>query len=388
MGYAFAGVADDPSAIYYNPGGLTNVKGWQMMVGASILDINTEHTAKATGVNDEMASNYPVVPFFYLSQSREGSPWAFGLGINSPWGLVTEWKDDSFSRTYATESKVLMYQVNPTVAYALNDALSLGVGLDYVNIFETELNQRLPSLLNGSNEGHSKLTADGTAWGYNLGLHMKANDRHSFGLAYRSQVNVPVEGDLEIKDAATYTGTLLAGSSFNSGARTVLTFPQKVLLGYAFKASDRWTFSADYEWANWSRVENTKIEYQNPGSFLGGETNIRRDWKNNSNIGLGAEFAASDRLDLRFGAFAYERAVPSYTLESSIPDAGRFGLTVGSGFHLGRTTIDLGYNAIFFSDRDIDNNQGNALSGSLDGKYETMAHVLSFAVSQKFGGAN
>jgi len=124
-GFAFTGVADDASAIYYNPAGLVQSKGLQMMIGGALVQLNSEHTTPS-GTTDKMASNTPFVPYFYTSYSNPNSKWAYGLGVNSPYGLLTEWKDDSFSKFYATKSTVLMYMVNPTVAYSIFDNFSVG----------------------------------------------------------------------------------------------------------------------------------------------------------------------------------------------------------------------------------------------------------------------
>jgi long-chain fatty acid transport protein len=171
-GGAFTGVADDPSAIFYNPAGLVQVKGWQVMTGAAVLHIQSEHTTPS-GVKDEMVSHYPVVPYFYISRSKEESPWAFGVGVNSPFGLETNWKDDSFSKYYATLSKLLMFNVNPTVAYGINDKISVGGGVDYMDVYSVELNQRVP----GASDGYGKFTGDGKVWGYKLGILWKATDK-------------------------------------------------------------------------------------------------------------------------------------------------------------------------------------------------------------------
>ena len=111
---------------------------------------------------------------------------------------------------------------------------------------------------------------------------------------------------------------------------------------------------------------------------------IARDWNSTNNLGVGAEWKLNQTVDLRFGGLVYERVVPSGTMESSIPDASRWVLTLGSGFHFGSTSLDLGYNAVFFNNRTVNNNAGNAFS-SMDGKYETFINIFSLGVSHRWG---
>ena len=68
-----------------------------------------------------------------------------------------------------------------------------------------------------------------------------------------------------------------------------------------------------------------------------------------------------------------------------MPDSSRFGLTVGTGFHVKNTVIDAGYNPIFLKKRTINNNQENGLY-SQDGEFKTVIHVFSLSVTQKWGG--
>jgi long-chain fatty acid transport protein len=331
-----------------------------------------------------MASNSPIAPFFYLSYSGQDSPYAFGLGVNSPYGLVTEWKENSFSKYYATKSKLLMYSVNPTIAYAVNDKLSLGLGLDYFNLFDVELKSKA---INGGPlaDGNRRLSGDGTGWGYNFAINYKANERHSLGLSYRSQVNVIVEGEEEFTDISGFGALAAFAPSYNTDVQTEFKFPQTVTVGYGFRANDKWTFMADYEWANWNVVTETKLN-RSPSALNNAlPGSIPRNWKNSNNVGLGTNMKAKEWWDVRFGFVAYEQVVPSSTLEASLPDASRYGPTIGSGFRFGNTTIDLSYEHTFIKKKTVNNAQESALY-SQDGTFEGDIDVISLSLTQKWGG--
>jgi long-chain fatty acid transport protein len=387
LGISFAGVADDPSAAYFNPAGLTRVKGLGLEYGATLVALSSEHT-DPTGRKDSLAGNDPVVPDVYATYSQEGCPFAFGLGINSPFGLVTEWKDDSFSRFYATESKILMYQINPSVAYAVNEKVSVAAGIDYVNIFDAELNQQVLNLDFSfsplSNAGHGKFSGNGTGWGYNTAIHIKASDRHAFGLAYRSQINVIVKGETELTGLEQLTAFAFGGPSYRTDSRTELKLPQSVLFGYGFRPNEKVTIFADYEWVDWHSTKETKFDYSQNNASL--TQSIPRKWRDTSNVGFGVEWKACKMLDLRFGALAYEAAIPDATLDSAVPDTGRFALSFGPGLRFGNSRMDISYMAVFLQNKTINNNAGNA-SASMDGKFESMINVFGVGVSHRWGAA-
>lgn len=388
MGYAFSGLADDVSAAYYNPAALTSQKGSGLMVGASALDLSSRHTAPS-GSTDKSEKDQPVIPYFYASYSKDGSPFAFGLGVNSPFGLITKWKDDSFSKYYATKTELLMYQINPSIAYGVNKNLSVAVGADYINLYDVELNQRIVNLdlsLNPTaNDGNGRLEGDGRGWGYNASVFWKS-DKHSIGLGYRSQINVIVEGKTTLSNLSGATAFAFTGSPFISGFETRTTteikLPQRWLLGYAYKVNDRWVITADYEWAGWSADQEMRFSYDQNNALL--PQSIPRKWRDTNNVGIGSEWKATEKVDLRFGFLAFEDVVPSSTLDSTVPDSSRIALTTGAGIHFSDTRVDLGYSAIFFHNRSVTNNAGNTFA-SMSGKYETMINVVGLSVSHKWG---
>lgn len=383
-GFAYAGVADDAAAIFFNPGGLPQVKGWNLMIGASIIDFDSKHTSPS-GQTDSMVDNSPIVPYLYVSKSLSDSPWAFGIGLNSPFGLKTEWGQDSFSQYWATESKLYMYMVNPTVAYQINRIISVGGGIDFANVFDVDLNQQIP----GVSEGHGNFSGDGTGWGYNVGILLRPVERHSVGLAYRSQINVTVEGETSLTGGSTLAGAL-GTASYTTDAETSLRFPQSILVGYGFRPTDRWTFFADYEWVDWDSTDRTEFSYPtspvNTALTAAGllTSTISRQWRSTSNVGLGAEWKTNDWLDLRVGFSIYESPVPSETFEAAIPDGRRFAPSIGAGFNLGATSIDIAYLRSFLEERSINNNQGN-LFASMDGKFEGHIDVATIGISYAWG---
>lgn len=387
MGFAFSGLADDPSAAYYNPAGLTSQKGIGLMFGAAAIDLKSKHTSPS-GISDRSDKDMPVVPYLYTSYSSAQSRLAFGLGVNSPYGLITKWKDGSFSKYYATKTELNMFQVNPSVAYEVSKDFSVAAGVDYVNLYNVELNQKVLNFDFGfnptPNDGNGKLTGTGTGWGYNASMLFK-HGAHSVGLGYRSQVNVIVRGKTELSGLTGVTAFAFGGSSsYQTGTQTEIKLPQTWLLGYALQPNDRLKITMDYEWAGWSATKEMKFNYDQNNAAL--PQSIPRRWRDTSNVGVGTEWRATERVDLRLGVLAFEAVVPSSTLDSTVPDSSRVALTTGAGFHFKNTTVDLGYSAIFFKNRTVNNGAGNSFA-SMDGKYETMINAVGLGVTHRFGQA-
>ena len=137
---------------------------------------------------------------------------------------------------------------------------------------------------------------------------------------------------------------------------------------------------------DWNVVDNTLVTLDQSVGVVGSVIEYDRKWDNSNNLGLGTEYRANDMFDIRGGLGWYEQVIPDQTFETQIPSAGRWFLTLGTGIHLGKTTIDLGYNAVFFRDRDINNDVGNGIGVDIDGKYETMVNIFYLGLKQKWGG--
>jgi len=104
LGHAYAGgaaAAEDVSTIFYNPAGLVRLQKTEIVFSANVICPSTElndngsqpaafQTLGGTGGD---AGGCAVVPNVYI-----GIPftpkWSFGLGINAPYGLETEYDSD------------------------------------------------------------------------------------------------------------------------------------------------------------------------------------------------------------------------------------------------------------------------------------------------------
>ena len=126
-GNAFAATADNPSAIYYNPAGITQLEGHNFSVGLYLISADTEYTSP-TGGKAQTKTDFQPVPQLHYVFSPKDSPLSFGLGIYAPYGLGLDWGDNAPFRTLAQEGKLLYASVNPVVAWQVHPTISFGIG--------------------------------------------------------------------------------------------------------------------------------------------------------------------------------------------------------------------------------------------------------------------
>ncbi|MBU1912347.1 MAG: outer membrane protein transport protein, partial [Candidatus Omnitrophica bacterium] len=269
-GFCFTAQADNPSAVHYNPAGLTQLKGSQVTVGYVFEAPMFSVDSKATGDNVNMQKQVFYLPNVYFVTELKNENLRFGFGANSPYGLSTDWSNDSYTQYLSTESNVTMMNYNPTVAYKVNDFVSVGAGIDF---FTADVNKhRVVSPALSATGGDFQLKASDESWGYNFGLLLKPSEKHRIGISYRSEIDLTLKGTVSLDgltDIAPYfANTVFGGSSYTTAVESKSTIPRSIALGYAYQPNNKWTIEADVEWTDWSCVEEEFLTYPNetPGS--------------------------------------------------------------------------------------------------------------------------
>jgi len=371
MGNSFVAVADDASAVWYNPAAITELDKTQISLGSVMIAPQMEHK-NTNGDTDKIAKRLHVPPQFYATH-KLNEKFSLGLGINAPFGLQTNWGTDSNTSSIATLSDIKTFNYNLNAAYKVNEKLSLGAGIDYMTIDAT-LNKMIPTMI-GTKE--FELEGDGGDWGYNLSAFYKLNEKWNFGANYRSQVKINVDG------TAKFT-------TLNNSAKTELTLPDTLQIGAAYKANEKWLFSATADYTNWATYNKLYIKSKTilditTMSPLLPDTSIdTKKWKSVWAYRLGTEYKYSENLKLRGGIFYDFNPVREKYFENRVPDADRLAFSIGAGYTKGNMVFDFSYTYLHFVKRTIDDSTQDGDTNVLNGKYTAFAHLPAFSVSYKF----
>ncbi len=397
MGNTFVATADDPSAVFYNPAGLTQQKSPAVSIGFAPHIISSEYK-QDNGVTSNMEPNIPVVPNFYGTYPIQEGKWVFALGIHYPFGLKTQWSDTGPFRYVATESSLQDMQINPTVAYRVCDQLSVGVGAVNARmtaklkarVNSSALNTILSGVPTASPDGNKELNGTSSGWGYNVGLMVQPNENHSLGLNYRSQIQTRIKGKTELTNLSGATALVFGGDKYTVDTEADLNLPQSLLLGYAFKHGG-WTLETDAEWVDYSSVQQLGFDFKGEANatrlaVLNLGNPLPRQWHSSWNFGAGANYKFNDTWQARGGYFYFPESVPENTWDPSVPESARSGFTFGGGWTHSSITLDLTYCLIPFQKRTVHNAVGATSAATVNGEYSTTIHILSANVTYRFGG--
>jgi long-chain fatty acid transport protein len=231
QGAAFSAQADDPSALHYNPAGMTQLKGIQFSAGTLLIGGSIEFkSAQGPNVDGDLGgsiANPPPSTLFLTAHlpalGLKNLPnWTVGIGVTSPFALQVEYPDDSLIAPISTQASLPLIDIKPTLAYKLNNYISIGGGLD-IYTFASFLG-----------EGHAELqqnAAPGNPFGIPAGTGLEANGKDTalgfnasmlwtplrnaaekpilnLGFVYRNGANLNLDGDFlangaKVADAST-----------------------------------------------------------------------------------------------------------------------------------------------------------------------------------------
>ncbi|MDR2745332.1 MAG: TonB-dependent receptor [Desulfovibrio sp.] len=383
MAGSVVGLADDVSALAYNAAGITQLPGVNLMAGGALVaPLGTVKVEREGGSHYTTTKpNIWFMPHAYAGCQLNDDLW-LGLGVFSRFGLGNSYAQNWDGRYNVYDIGVQTISFVPTLAYRINDIFSVSAGPEilYANLY---MGTKVPMMSTSTGTIHDndmQLQGDGWGFGAHLGLHARLNDRWSVGLAYKSQVTLNVNGDIEFSEQG---GNFLTSplnpqrqhlpEARNTSAHTTLQLPDSVVLGVAYRPLDNLSLEADVMWTRWSTYNALNIYMDSGYASIN-----NKEWRDGWSFSVGAEYRPLDWLAFRAG-FQYETPVVNEEYaDYMIPTNGRQMLTLGAGVKWRDFTLDFAYahirvNPVNYDDTRSSGIRGNRLSRITGGNTENVA---------------
>jgi long-chain fatty acid transport protein len=380
MGNCAVGFRSGAPSLFFNPGAMAMEQNSSIMLGANFVNSNIQYAAPNSTYRAETSSPTGT-PFFLYGMYSINEKLNVGLAVVTPFGSTVTWGNEWEGRFALNELSLAAIVIQPTISYKVSDKFGIGAGLS-ISTGSVSLRRSIPLEAQNGQENYVLLEGSATpAVGFNLGAYYEASDKLSFGVNYRSKVDLTVEGG-----DATFVVPSLVQSRFEATKfDATLPLPSVFSIGAGIKPSEKLQLAVEWSMTGWSAYEELKFTYDAP--VLGNlETSSARNYNNASTFKFGAEYMATESLALRGGIYYDQTAVDDGYLTPESPDANTIGYTLGLGYTLGeRFTIDVHYLLVDKAER---TNVAAAGSGGIDGTYEAGANVFGFGLSYKFGASS
>jgi long-chain fatty acid transport protein len=412
QGTAFAAQADDPSALYYNPAGMTQLPGLQMSIGTLIVGGGYRYTDPAgTTYRADLDGTVAFPPpfNFYLTAGLQSldipvlKNVTVGVGVNTPYGLIINYPKNVPFSALDTFASLPLFAIKPTVAYKVNDWLSIGAGLDIYTFSGlageggAEIQAFVPP------DTNLELKLKDTAIGYNIGLlftpwRTAGKPRLNLAFVYRSAAALNLRGDFLVNGAKA------------ADAAVDLKLPHIYTGGIAYwpirNARNEWKVEVDLDYVDWSRVRDLDVRLS-----TGVVLDEPREWKGVFVPKIGTEYRWLQvpslpgwEIAVRMGYIYSQTPVPERYFEPAVPDANYHSVSFGMGFlckdrgfflgiipcspsqnrkgwwHPKTIGIDLAYKNQLYESRTIADNHRPIVNGT----WETALHAGAINLSIGF----
>ena len=358
LGVAHAGsaaVADSAAGLYYNPAGLARLDGVQLSAGLSglrpVVDFTDRgSTGAALGSGDGGdAGRWLALPNASLSW-RLGSDLALGIGVTRPFALDLDYDADWRGRVHAQHSEIRTVNVNPAIAYRINDRVALGFGVNYQSI-DLDLSR-----------AGQRLKGDDGSWGWNAGVLFTLSPAMRVGLSYRSAIEHQLDARVD-----------------GRAARADVKLPDTAILSVWQQVSDRWEAMGDLSYTRWNTLQRVNFVERGSGALLASEPFADgNSWR----LAWGAAYRVSDTFKFKFG-LAWERSpIGNSGRSARLPDSNSLRLAFGGQWLFGAFgRLDAGYSYLLMRDARIAQSRDANL---LRGKYENGMHIVGLQYSLGF----
>ena len=409
LGRAFAGGSlanDDLSAVHFNPADMMLGQGTQAQAGLTFIGISME--ADNAGSTTRLPANlgdvltkpgtlpvFVTIPNSGLGNDDGGTDklapngyyvmdindrMRFGLAMVAPFAVSTSYSQTWVGRYHAVDSDLKTIDINPSLAYRVNDNLSLGFGVS-AQYVEATLTQALFNPFTPfTQDGYADVNADGWGFGYNLGATYELDANTRFGASYRSRIKHTAKGDRTISD-------YIPGRNGQVDARAEVTLPDWLALAAYHRLNAQWAIMGSVRWTNWSLFKELKIDFSD-----GTQSLTEENWEDSWSFNIGVSYDYNPEWTFRAGYVYDQTPVPSAEFRTPrIPDSDRNAIGLGFSYRPNtQLSIDFGYMYISFDDASTDNtvnlipSPAGLITDTLRVDYTGSGNLIGLQASYKF----
>ena len=441
MGHVGVAMKLGAESMHFNPAGLAFMdRNVDLSVGVS----GVFATAKYKSLKDDYSfetDNKASTPLYLYAGFKIYDNLAAGVMVNTPFGSGIHWGNDWRGSHLIQDISLKAFNIQPTISWKIIDRLSIGAGLmmEFGNI---SLNRSLiaPGAMSGL---AGKLTAGnpaleamipqqlkevmakydnvsaasvglkgdaGVRLGYNIGAMFDVNEKVTIAASYRSKVTAKVkEGDiaLDYANELEFKGLLQQVNGLLGQLQGLPGVPEKIEIpeldkgtfsaelplpsvwsvGVTYCPTTRWTLSGEVQFVGWGAYKSLIVNFS-PAEELGKhDINAPKSYKNSRIYRIGGQFAATNRLDVRLGAYLDESPVKDDYLNPETPSMNKLGITAGLSFRpLTNFSVDVAFSYVTGFGRDGSYTDLDLVGQprTFGGHYDTVALMPAIGVSYAF----
>jgi long-chain fatty acid transport protein len=357
---------NEPAAVWFNPGALGFMSGVGGSLGGTVAMATNTFEPRDGSPEIHSTTGRFFLPAIYAEGAIDDR-FHVGMAALTAFGLGISWPVDWVGRESAIEAKIETFTLNPTVAYKINEAISIGAGFQAVRA-SVDFTNGLPALIGGT------VRVGGGTWGYggNVGLLARVlPEVLHLGVTYRSRVKLTFDGRADFDPNPEFANSLP-----DQGGKAVVTLPDIITAGVMWRPRPTLALTFDPNLVVWNTYDKIVLDFETAPDKV-----LTRRFHQAITLRFGADWTTPvPGFSLRGGLIFDQNPSPEDTLAPSLPDANRLDFALGVGYRRDWFKADLGYLLVYF----LPTESTGGVEGP-EGTYKTLSHLIGITVGAQFG---
>jgi long-chain fatty acid transport protein len=375
MGGAYTAVADDPSAVWFNPAGTAFYGDNVVLLGAELILLDRAYqpsagsplAAMGAPTNQYIHENTPaqIAPILAVSSrfgygKQPANRFALSLAVYVPYGGAISFDNNAVKNRGILSTNINDIEIAPALSYQVTDVVAIGaalrIGVGQFGVADNE------------SAFQANFSMSGVGIGGTLGVMVKPHWRVQIGAVYRTPLSIDYSGNGPV----TVTGS----TAQNHNATLHIEWPQSAGLGIAVLPHKRVMLSAQGDWTAWSSVQQLTVNIE--GLTPQVKPMLYQD---TFAFHLGAQAAFTRFLVGRLGYTYDSNAIPNSTMRRENQDGNKHTLGFGLGLHFWKLFIDLAFEALLPTPARVISQVGIENEG---GSYASHVYSLELGLQFRF----
>jgi long-chain fatty acid transport protein len=372
--------ANGADANYYNPANMVfnEDKNYYEFLMSYIHLNKVEFDNNNGEVYESRDENYLIPLFHFTSKNYNNFRW--GLSITVPAGLSKKW-DDPVPELGAKEFTLKTVELNPNIAYKINNNVGIAVGIRAL---------RSEGTANAFNAGlySMYLNGDSIDFGWNAAASYQNDTRDTkLAITYRSKIDMTLNGD----GSGYYSKYLLTHNpsdlntliSFNTNGKVKIPLPAALNLAFA-KTFNKTTLEFVFERTFWSDYKELDFNFNDQivEAIFGNPK--QKNWKDANSYRFGLTHKCNKKLTAMVGFTYDETPVPDNTIDFSLPDSDKQIFSGGFKYKMD-DRMTLGFSALYAKQKERSATVKLATGNTATGTFKKGgAFLMAFGMNYSF----
>jgi long-chain fatty acid transport protein len=355
LGAAYVAHTEGADTNYYNPANMSFMDEKSYVEGAVTLAHLPSNVYSYGPLSGESKVENILIPnMHYVSKPMGDFRW--GVSLTAPAGLTKRW-ETAFQKASAEEFTLKNIELNPTIAYKVNDSISLAAGVrivyseGVVKSDSTDANataDAIPGFPSSVPIASRDMKGDTIEFGYNVALAYKPTSDINLAVTYRSKIDLNEEGTAKISAYVPDYSSVV--TLYNDDASVQVPLPAAINIAVSKTWQEKFTLEFNYERTYWSAYKELDFEYTGtdasnvPTSF---DDPIAKNWKDTNTYRIGATVKMDNKITAMMGFAIDETPAQLDTLGYELPDSDAKIFSMGFRY---QQTESLSWGAAFLYD--------------------------------------